>query len=133
MILVVRVTPNQVTAMVAVVIAVTADLVTAKAPLAAPPLTSASDGTCAAAVLLLDSATNAPSVAPVNVIVPVEGLPPVRLDLDDKPFRATKFSDVSTRDSYGCEVAGICHQGPQRRSWRRSGMTRRATSRSRRS
>src|SRR5262245_22883579 len=76
----VRVTPNQVAVMVAVVVAPTAAVVTANAPLEAPPLTTASDGTWTTAGLLLASWTTAPSVAPVKATVPVAGLPPVTVD-----------------------------------------------------
>jgi hypothetical protein len=75
-----RVTPNHLAVMVAVVVADTAEVVTPKAPLAAPPFTSVSAGTCTTAVLLLDSWMIAPSVTPLNVIVPVVGLPPVSRD-----------------------------------------------------
>lgn len=51
-------------------------VVTGKAPLDCLPLTTMLSGTCATAGLPLDSWT----VAPVNVIVPVAGLPPVKVD-----------------------------------------------------
>ena len=54
-------------------------MLTANAPLRAPPLTTTSGGTCSTAGLLLARSTSAPSVAPVNVTVPVAELPPVRL------------------------------------------------------
>src|SRR3954454_20280477 len=77
-IVVVRVMSNPFAVIVTVVFALTADVVTGKALLALPLLTTRSDGTCTSAGLLVDSCTFAPSgVAAVNVIVPVAGLPPV--------------------------------------------------------
>src|SRR5438067_8564199 len=76
----VRVTPNHAAVMVAVVVVVTAEVVTANAPVEAPPLTTTSVGTWTTAVLLLDRRTSAPSVIPVNVTVPVALLPPVSVD-----------------------------------------------------
>ena len=58
---------------VTVVGALTADVLTANAPLDAPPLTTTSGGTRSTAGLLLERSTFAPSVAPVNVTVPVAG------------------------------------------------------------
>ena len=57
-IVVVRVTPNHVAVMVAVVVAVTADVVTANVPVDEPPLTTVSDGTWTTAGLLLESWTD---------------------------------------------------------------------------
>ena len=51
----VRVMPNQLAVIVAVLVAVTGEVVTAKVPLEAPPLTSASDGTWTTVASLLDS------------------------------------------------------------------------------
>src|SRR5947209_12421547 len=76
---VVRVTPVHCAVIVTVVVTATGDVVTGNAPLAEPPLTTVSAGTLATAVLLENSCTTAPSVAPVNCNVPVAGLPPVRL------------------------------------------------------
>src|SRR4051794_22052028 len=73
---VVRGTPNQDAVMVATLVVVTDGVVTGKAALAAPPFTTISGGTTTPAVLLA-SCTFAPSVTPVNVTVPVVGLPPV--------------------------------------------------------
>src|SRR5215211_2889228 len=61
-IVVVRVTPNQVAVIVTVVLAPTDEVVTGKAPLDWPPLTTVSDGTCTTAGLLLLSWTTRPSV-----------------------------------------------------------------------
>src|ERR1700750_474894 len=58
---VVRVTPNHVAVIVTVVVAARGDVVTANAPLEAPPLTKVSSGTCRTAGLLLDRSTTAPS------------------------------------------------------------------------
>jgi hypothetical protein len=83
-----RVTANQVAEIVAVVPTVTAEVLTANAPLDAPPLTTVSAGTWTTAGLLLDSWTVAPFVTPVKATVSVAGLPPVTLDgitdTDDK-------------------------------------------------
>jgi hypothetical protein len=65
---------------VTVVVVVTGEVLTANAPLDARPLTTTVDGTCRTAGLLLASWTSAPSVAPVNVTVPVAALPPVSDD-----------------------------------------------------
>src|SRR5439155_14495168 len=76
----VRVTPNHVAVMVAVVVALTEDVLTAKAALDFPASTTVSAGTWTTPGLLLESWTTAPLVAPVKVTVPVVGLPPVTLD-----------------------------------------------------
>jgi hypothetical protein len=60
---------------------VTALVVTAKVAVVAPATTVTLVGTCATAVLLLESVTTAPpeGAAPLNVTVPVEPLPPITL------------------------------------------------------
>ena len=68
--------------MVTAVDAVTALVLTVNVPLVAPAATVTLEGTLAAAVLLLESATCAPpaGAAPVNVTVPVEDCaPPITL------------------------------------------------------
>ena len=77
MIVVVRVMSNHFAVIVTVVFALTGLVVTGNAPSAWPLLTTVSAGTCTSAGLLVDSCTSAPSVAPVNLTVPVAGLPPV--------------------------------------------------------
>src|SRR5262245_58244451 len=74
---VVRMMPNQLAVMVAVLVAVTGLVVTANAPRERPPGTSAVSGTCSTDGSLLDSCTTAPSGVPLNCTVPVAGLPPV--------------------------------------------------------
>jgi len=77
-IVVVRVRSNHLAVIVTVVFAVTGFVVTGNALLAAPLLTTRSDGTCTSEGLLVESWTFAPSgVAAVNLIVPVAALPPV--------------------------------------------------------
>jgi hypothetical protein len=80
--------------MVAVVEAVTALVVTVNAALVVPATTVTLDGTLAAAVLLLESATVAPpaGAGPLSVTVPVEELPPVTL---------VGFSESEERESVG--------------------------------
>src|SRR6266513_1526568 len=68
--------------MVTAVDAVTALVLTVKVALVAPAATVTLEGTVAAAVLLLESATVAPpaGAAPLNVTVPVEDcVPPITL------------------------------------------------------
>ncbi len=68
--------------MVTAVDAVTALVLTVKVALVAPAATVTLEGTVAAAVLLLESATCAPpaGAAPLNVTVPVEDcVPPITL------------------------------------------------------
>ena len=65
--------------MVTFVVVATGDVVTAKAPDDAPPLTMVCVGTCITAGLLESNWTMAPSVTPLKVTVPVAGLPPVTL------------------------------------------------------
>jgi hypothetical protein len=77
--------------MVAVVEAVTADVVAVNVALELPALTVTVAGTTALA-LLLDNATTTPPVGavPVKVTVPVEEVPPVTLaGLSDTPESAT--------------------------------------------
>src|SRR4051794_7689948 len=76
---VVRVTPNHAAVMVIVRFEVTDFVLTEKAALAAPPLTTRSAGTCTTAGSLVDSRTSAPSVAPLKVTVPVAAPPPTTL------------------------------------------------------
>src|SRR3954470_14645990 len=76
----VRVMSNQRAVIVTLVVADTADVLTGKVPRDWPPFTTTSCGTWATAGLLLESCTLAPSVAAVNVTVPVAEDPPVRLD-----------------------------------------------------
>src|SRR3954470_23012222 len=78
-IVVVRVTPTHAALMVTVVLDVTGFVLTGKAALAAPPLTTVSLGTCTTAGLLEDSKTFAPFVTPVKVTVPVAAPPPTTL------------------------------------------------------
>src|SRR6267378_4150887 len=78
----VRVTPPKATEMVTAVDAVTALVLTVNVALVAPAATVTLEGTLAAAVLLLESATCAPpaGAAPLNVTVPVENCgPPIIL------------------------------------------------------
>src|SRR5260370_1185498 len=67
--------------MLTVVDAATALVLTVNVALVAPAATVTLDGTLAAAVLLLDSATAAPpdGAAPLSVTVPVEEFPPATL------------------------------------------------------
>src|SRR5260370_1180031 len=67
--------------MLTVVDAATALVPTVNVALVAPAATATLDGTLAAAVLLLDSATTAPpdGAAPLKVTVPGEEFPPVTL------------------------------------------------------
>ena len=67
--------------MVTAVDAVTALVLTVNVALVAPAATVTLEGTVAAAVLLLESATVAPpaGAAPLSVTVPVEEFPPVTL------------------------------------------------------
>src|SRR4051794_14266833 len=79
-IVVVRVMSNHFAVIVTVVFALTCFVVTGNALLALPLLATRSDGTWTSAGLLVESWTFAPSgVAAVKVIVPVAGLPPVRV------------------------------------------------------
>jgi hypothetical protein len=57
-------------------------VLTVKVALVAPALTVTDAGTVAAAVLLLDKITTAPSLGAgaLSTMVPVEGLPPLTLD-----------------------------------------------------
>src|SRR5207245_7991604 len=71
-----RFTPKAVAMMVTTVVVVTDVVVTGKAPLDCPPLTTVSVGTVTTAGLLLNSVTTAPSVTDPNFTVPVAGLPP---------------------------------------------------------
>ena len=68
--------------MLTVAFAATGVVVTVNVALVAPAATVTFAGTCAAAVLLLVSATAAPpaGAAPLKVTVPVEEIPPVTLD-----------------------------------------------------
>src|SRR5437773_9270911 len=62
--------------MVTTVVVVTDLVVTGKAPLDCPPLTTVSVGTVTTSGLLLNRVTTAPSVTEPNLTVPVAGLPP---------------------------------------------------------
>jgi hypothetical protein len=66
---------------VTVVDAATALVLTVNVAVVAPAAAVTLDGTAAAAVLLLESATVAPpaGAGPLNVTVPVEGVPPMTL------------------------------------------------------
>src|SRR5947209_6595790 len=87
---VVRLMPVQSAVMVTLAVVVTGDVVTANAADVAPPLTMVCAGTWPIAGLLVDSCTMAPSVTPLNVTVPVAGLPPV-----------TRLGVTETADSDG--------------------------------
>src|SRR4051794_4755908 len=89
-IVVVRVRSNHFAVIVTVVFALTADVVIGNALVDLPWLTTLSAGTWTRAGLLLDSWTLAPSVGPVNVMVPVAGLAPVSV-----------FGTTDTADSDG--------------------------------
>jgi hypothetical protein len=81
--------------------AVTALLLTVKVALVAPAATVTLDGTLAAAVLVLESATCAPpaGAAPLNVTVPVEDCAPpiavVGLSVSEERERAGEIEDSS--------------------------------------
>src|SRR5207245_5036181 len=65
--------------MVTTVVVVTDVVVTGKAPLDCPPLTTVSAGTVTTAGLLLNRVTTAPAVTDPNLTVPVAGLPPGKM------------------------------------------------------
>src|SRR5436853_92591 len=73
----------------------TALVLTVKVAVAAPLGTVTLDGTVAAPVLLLDRETSAPPLGagPLNATVPIEELPPVRLD----GLRLSGGGDVTVR------------------------------------
>src|SRR5713226_1788755 len=79
--------------MVTVVDAATALVLTVNVALVTPAATVTLEGTVAAAVLLLESATVAPpaGAAPLSVTVPVEEFPPVTL---------VGFSESEERETY---------------------------------
>jgi len=81
---------------------VTALVLTVNVALVAPAATVTLDGTRAAVVLLLESATDAPpdGAAPLNVTVPVDEFPPVTL----VGFSASELS-VTTGGAAGCTVS----------------------------
>src|SRR4051794_41445917 len=78
-IVVVRLIANHDAVIVTIFVDVTALVVTEKAALDAPPLTTRSTGTWTTDGLLEDKATNAPSVAAVKRTVPVAAPPPTTL------------------------------------------------------
>ena len=78
----------------------TALVLTVKVAVAAPLGTVTLDGTVAAPVLLLDRETRAPllGAGPLSVTVPIEELPPVRLDgLRPSETRVGRGGDVTAR------------------------------------
>ncbi len=78
----------------------TALVLTVKVAVAAPLGTVTLDGTVAAPVLLLDRETRAPllGAGPLSVTVPIEELPPVRLDgLRPSETRVGRGGDVTVR------------------------------------
>ena len=101
--------------MVTVVDAATALALTLNVVLVAPAAIVTLDGTVAAAVLLLESATVAPPVgaAPLSVTVPVEEFPPVTVvgfsDSDERETDAGAEEDSSKSRTAGlgslCEMA----------------------------
>jgi hypothetical protein len=103
----VLVTPAKDAEMVTVVDAVTAPVFTAKVALAAPAGTVMLEGTLAAAVLLLESATCTPpaGAGPLNVTVPVEEFPLVTLvGFSESEERET---DATAEDSSKSKTAGL--------------------------
>jgi hypothetical protein len=94
--------------MLTVVDAATALVLTVKVPLVAPAATFTLDGTLAAAVSLLESATCAPpaGAGPLKVTVPVEGLPPLTLvGFSESEERATDAG--AEEDSSKSRIAGL--------------------------
>jgi|SRR6266478_4450262 len=91
--------------MVTVVDAVTALVLTVKVALVAPAATVTLEGTLAAAVLLLESATTAPpdGAAPLNVTVPVEDCTPpttlVGFSVRDESVGAGGAAGVTVREA----------------------------------
>jgi hypothetical protein len=82
-------------------------VLTVNVALVAPAATVTLDGTLAAVVLLLESATIAPpaGAAPLNVTVPVEEFPPVTL----VGFTETeeRDTDAGTKDDSKSKIAGL--------------------------
>jgi hypothetical protein len=92
---------------VTVVEAAAALVLTVNATLVAPAATVTLDGTLAAVVLLVESATIAPpaGAAPLNVTVPVEEFPPVTLvGFTETEERET---DAGTEDDSKSKIAGL--------------------------
>jgi hypothetical protein len=93
--------------MATVVEAATALVLTVNVTLLAPAATVTLDGTRAAVVLLLESATCAPPVGagPLNVTVPVEEFPPVTL----VGFRESeeRDGDAGVEDNSKSQIAGL--------------------------
>lgn len=90
-----------------VVEAAAALVLTVNATLVAPAATVTLDGTLAAVVLLVESATIAPpaGAAPLNVTVPVEEFPPVTLvGFTETEERET---DAGTEDDSKSKIAGL--------------------------
>ena len=90
-----------------VVEAAAALVLTVNATLVAPAATVTLDGTLAAVVLLVESATIAPpaGAAPLNVTVPVEEFPPVTLvGFTETEERET---DAGTADDSKSKIAGL--------------------------
>src|SRR5216683_889537 len=95
--------------MLTVVDASTALVLTVNVALVAPAATVTLDGTLAAAVLLLDSATTAPpdGAAPLSVTVPVEEFPPTTLvGFSVSEERATG-AGATGEDSSKSRIAGL--------------------------
>jgi hypothetical protein len=101
------VTPAKDAEMVAVVDAVTALVFTMKVALAVPAGTVTLEGTLAAAVLLLESATCAPpaGAGPLNVTVPVEEFPLVTLVGFSESEERER--DATVEDSSKSKTAGL--------------------------
>jgi hypothetical protein len=93
--------------MVTVVEAATALVLTVNIAVVAPAATVTLEGTVAAAVLLLESATVAPPAGapPLSVTVPVEEFPPVTVvGFSDSEERET---DARAEDSSKSKIAGL--------------------------
>src|SRR6266481_429986 len=93
--------------MVTAVDAVTALVLTVNVALVAPAATVTLEGTVAAAVLLLESATCAPPVGagPLSVTVPVEEFPPATL-LGFSEIEESE-TDAGVEESSKSKIAGL--------------------------